>query len=133
VKALSTRALIASKDAVKRSRATLLGRLLERMAPCFRKFAYDPRDMRAICDPFDYVLFDGLTAERQVKEIVIIEVKCGVSRLSTVQGGVVQCVDQQRIRSEVWEIGDPGIPITRQLLMAHAERSRRRTRKSWTD
>jgi predicted Holliday junction resolvase-like endonuclease len=118
---------------VKRSRATLLGRLLERMAPCFRKFAYDPRDMRAICDPFDYVLFDGLTAERQVKEIVIIEVKCGVSRLSTVQGGVVQCVDQQRIRSEVWEIGDPGIPITRQLLMAHAERSRRRTRKSWTD
>lgn len=106
----------ASKDAVQRSRATLLGRLLERMAPCFRKFAYDPRDMRSICDPFDYVLFDGLTVERQVKEIVFIEVKCGTGRLSNVQRGVVQCVDQGRIHSEVWEIGSPNIPITRQLL-----------------
>jgi len=106
----------ASRDAVKRSRATLLGRMLERMAPCFRKFAYDPRDMRAICDPFDYVLFDGLTVERQVKEIVFIEVKCGRGRLSGVQRGVVQCVDQRRIHSEVWEIGDPDIPITRQML-----------------
>jgi len=106
----------ASRDAVKRSRATLLGRLLERMAPCFRKFAYDPRDMRSICDPFDYVLFDGLTVERQVKEIVFIEVKCGRGRLSGVQRGVVQAVDQRRIHSEVWEIGDPDIPITRQLL-----------------
>lgn len=106
----------ASKDAVKRSRATLLGRMLERMAPCFRKFAYDPRDMRSICDPFDYVLFDGLTVERQVKEIVFIEVKCGRGRLSAVQRGVVQCVDQRRIHSEVWEIGDPDIPITRQML-----------------
>jgi predicted Holliday junction resolvase-like endonuclease len=106
----------ASRDAVKRSRATLLGRLLERVAPCFRKFAYDPRDMRSICDPFDYVLFDGLTVERQVKEIVFIEVKCGRGRLSSIQRGVVQCVDQQKIHSEVWEIGDPDVPITRQLL-----------------
>jgi predicted Holliday junction resolvase-like endonuclease len=106
----------ASRDAVKRSRATLLGRLLERMAPCFRKFAYDPRDMRSICDPFDYVLFDGLTVERQVKEIVFIEVKCGRGRLSNVQRGVVQAVDKGRIHSEVWEIGNPDIPITKQML-----------------
>lgn len=106
----------ASRDAVKRSRATLLGRLLERMAPCFRKVAYDPRDMRSICDPFDYVLFDGLTVERQVKEIVFIEVKCGRGPLSGVQRGVVQCVDQQKVHSEVWEIGDPDVPITRQLM-----------------
>jgi predicted Holliday junction resolvase-like endonuclease len=106
----------ASRDAVQRSRATLLGTLLERIAPCFRKFAYDPRDMRSICDPFDYVLFDGLTVERQVNEIVFIEVKCGTGRLNNVQRGVVECVDQGRIHSEVWEIGSPGIPITRQLL-----------------
>jgi predicted Holliday junction resolvase-like endonuclease len=106
---------IASKDAVLRSRATLLGKLMERLAPCFRRFAYDPRDMRCICDPVDYVLFDGLTVERKVKQITFIEVKCGRSRLSSVQRSVRDVVEKGRIDTEVWEIGDPNIPITKQL------------------
>jgi predicted Holliday junction resolvase-like endonuclease len=111
------RALIrqANKEAVQRSRATLLGKLLERVAPCFRRFAYDPRDMRCICDPVDYVLFDGLSVERHVRQITFIEVKCGRSRLSSVQRSVREAVDKGRIDCEVWEIGDPGIPITKQL------------------
>jgi predicted Holliday junction resolvase-like endonuclease len=106
---------VASKDAVLRSRATLLGKLMERLAPCFRRFAYDPRDMRCICDPVDYVLFDGLTVERKVKQITFIEVKCGRSRLSSVQRSVRDVVEKGRIDTEVWEIGDPNIPITKQL------------------
>lgn len=39
------------KAAIQSSRATLLGKLMERIAPCFRTFAYDPRDMRCISDP----------------------------------------------------------------------------------
>jgi predicted Holliday junction resolvase-like endonuclease len=105
----------ANKDAVNRSRATLLGKLLERVAPCFRRFAYDPRDMRCICDPVDYVLFDGLTVERQVRQIAFIEVKCGRSRLSSVQRSVREAVQSGRVFNEVWQIGDPDIPITRQL------------------
>jgi len=105
----------ANKAAVQRSRATLLGKLLERVAPCFRRFAYDPRDMRCICDPVDYVLFDGLTVDRQVRQIVFIEVKCGRSRLSGVQRSVREVVENRRVSNEVWEIGDPDIPITRQL------------------
>lgn len=106
---------VASKDAVQRSRATLLGKLLERLAPCFRRFAYDPRDMRCICDPVDYVLFEGLTVERKVKQITFIEVKSGRSRLSSVQRSVREAVEKGRIDTEVWEIGDPDIPITKQL------------------
>jgi predicted Holliday junction resolvase-like endonuclease len=105
----------ASKAAVLRSRATLLGRLLERVAPCFRRFPYDPRDMRSICDPVDYVLFDGLTVERQVRQITFIEVKCGRSRLSSAQRSVREAVEKGRIGTEVWEIGNPDIPITKQL------------------
>ena len=105
----------AKRDAVQRSRATLLGKLLERVAPCFRKFAYDPRDMRCICDPVDYVLFDGLTTERSVREITFIEVKCGRSRLTSVQRSVREAIEKGRIRTELWEIGDPDIAITKQL------------------
>lgn len=106
----------ASKEAVQRSRATLLGRLLERLAPCFRKFSYDPRDMRSICDPYDYVLFDGLTVERQIREIAFIEIKCGRGRETSVQRSLRDAVDKRRVHAEVWEIGDPDIPITQQLL-----------------
>jgi predicted Holliday junction resolvase-like endonuclease len=56
-----------------------------------------------------------LTVEGQVKEIVLIEVKGGTGRLSNVQRYVVQSVDQGRIHSEVWEIGNPKIPIAHQL------------------
>jgi predicted Holliday junction resolvase-like endonuclease len=105
----------ASKDAVKRSRATLLGRMLERLAPCFHKFAYDPRDMRSICDPYDYVLFNGLTVERRVKDITFIEIKCGMGRETSVQRSLREAVDEKRVFAEVWEIGNPDIPITKQL------------------
>jgi predicted Holliday junction resolvase-like endonuclease len=108
----------ANKAAVQRSRATLLGRLLERIAPCFRQFSHDPRDMRCICDPVDYVLFDGLTVERQVRQITFIEVKCGRSRLSSAQRSVREAVEERRVATEVWEIGDMDIPITKQLPRA---------------
>ncbi len=104
------------KAAVTTSRATLLGKLLERLAPCLPTFSkYDPRDMRCICDPFDYVLFDGLTVQRHVKQIAFIEVKCGRSRLSSVQRSVLEAVENHKIHTEVWKIGDPDIPIAKQL------------------
>ncbi len=71
--------------------------------------------MRCICDPVDYVLFEGLTVERKVKQITFIEVKSGRSRLSSVQRSVREAVEKGRIDTEVWEIGDPDIPITKQL------------------
>ncbi len=108
------------KAAIKSSRATLLGKLMERIAPCFRTFAYDPRDMRCISDPFDYVLFDGLTIDRKVKQIAFIEVKCGRGSLSGVQRSVREVVDKHRVFTEVWTVGDPDIPITQQFSSAQS-------------
>jgi predicted Holliday junction resolvase-like endonuclease len=108
------------KAAIKTSRATLLGKLLERLAPCIPSFSeYDPRDMRALSDPFDYVLFDGLTVQRRVKQIAFIEVKCGRSRLSSVQRSVLDCVEDHKVHSEVWKIGDPHMPIEKQFSNGH--------------
>lgn len=113
------RSLIAKerKSAVQTSRATLLGKLMERIAPCFRTFAYDPRDMRCIADPFDYVLFDGLTVERRVKQIAFIEVKCGKSIMSPAQRSIREAVENHRVFAEVWNVGTPNVPITRQFRL----------------
>lgn len=110
------------RAAIKTSRATLLGKLLERLAPCIPSFSrYDPRDMRALSDPFDYVLFDGLTVHRRVKQIAFIEVKCGRSRLSSVQRSVLDCVEDHKVHSEVWKIGDPKLPIEKHFSNGHPQ------------
>lgn len=111
------------RSAIQRSRSVLLGKLLEVIAPCFRRFGHDPRDMRAVFDPIDYVLFDGLTVDRDVRRVTFIEVKCGTSRLSPVQGSIREAIQNRRIGWEVWEIGDNRIPIERQLAAARNSRS----------
>ena len=63
----------------------------------------------------DFVSFDGLTIERRVREITFIEVKCGRSRLSGVQRSIREAVENRRVHTEVWEIGNRDFPITKQL------------------
>jgi len=52
----------ARRQAIQRSRSTLLGHLFERLAPFFARFDHDPRDVRPLMNPIDYVVFDGLTS-----------------------------------------------------------------------
>jgi predicted Holliday junction resolvase-like endonuclease len=72
----TVRALLteARRQAVQRSRSTLLGHLFERLAPFFHEFDHDPRDVRPLMNPIDYVVFDGLTVNREVDRIVFVEV-----------------------------------------------------------
>ncbi len=113
---LNARIRDARRAAIMRSRSVLLGKLLECIAPCFRQFGHDPRDMRSICDPVDYVVFDGLTVDRAVQEVIFVEVKSGTSRLSSAQRSIREAVQKRRVRWEQWTIGDPKIPINRQLV-----------------
>ena len=108
----------ARHEAVQRSRSTLLGHFFERLAPFLQKFDHDPRDMRPLMNPVDYVCFDGLTAGRQVERIVFIEIKAGMSRTTPVQKSVVEAVRGGRVGTEVWQCGEMGIPISQQLLGA---------------
>jgi predicted Holliday junction resolvase-like endonuclease len=104
------------RKAVVRSRATLLGHLFERLAPFFQRFNHDPRDVRPLMNPVDYVVFDGLTVNRRVERIVFVEVKSGTSRESTAQKSIADAVRNGRIAFETWQIGKRGIPLEQQLL-----------------
>jgi predicted Holliday junction resolvase-like endonuclease len=106
----------ARQDAVLRSRATLLGKLFERLGPFLQRFNHDPRDVRAIMDPIDYVVFDGLTDKRVVDRITFVEVKAGTSTTSPTQRSIMKAVSDGRVDSEVWQFGERGIPIHQQLM-----------------
>lgn len=105
----------ARQDAVQRSRSTLLGKMFERLTPFLQRLQVDPRDMRPLLDPIDYVCFGGLTVERRVEQVTFIEVKCGMSRTSPAQRSVREAIEKGRVEFQVWEIGDPRLPIAEQL------------------
>lgn len=106
----------ARRDAVVRSRATLLGKLFERLAPSLQRFNHDPRDVRALMDPIDYIVFDGLTVNKRVDRIRFVEVKSGTSVTSSVQRSIFEAVREGRVGTEVWQFGKRGVPLEQQLL-----------------
>lgn len=89
------------RDSVDRSRATLSGQFLEKLAPRFPDFPYDPTDLRFIGTPVDYIVFDGL-ASGEVEEIVFLEVKSGRSGLSSAQRRVREAVEAGAVRWDVY-------------------------------
>lgn len=130
----TVRALVkeAKQQALQRSRSTLLGKLFERLGPFFQKFGHDPRDMRAIMDPIDYVVFNGLTMNRCVDHITFVEVKAGLGRQSTCQRSIAETVRRGNFEVETWQIGDQDLPLSHQLLRAPAGSSEKRLSNSTT-
>src|SRR3990170_4783521 len=67
-------------DAVLKSQATTLGKVVEHFIPYLPGFRYNPRDTRFLGSPIDLIVFDGLS-DGEVKEVVFLEVKTGSSGL----------------------------------------------------
>lgn len=106
----------ARQEGAQRSRSTLLGSLFERLAPFLQRFGHDPRDVRPLFNPVDYLCFDGLTTNRRVERITFVEVKSGTSTVSPTQRSIAEAISDGRVSTEVWQFGKRGIPLEQQLL-----------------
>jgi len=69
------------KDAVQRSHAVTVGKVTEHIVPYLPGFDFDPRDIRFLGSPIDFIVFDGLSSGH-VRRVVFVEVKTATSRLS---------------------------------------------------
>jgi len=82
------------------------GKVTEHLLPFFPGFPYNPRDVRFLGSPVDFVVFSGLS-EGGLEEIVFVEVKSGKSvSLSTRERMVRDCVEQKRVRYQVFKAGE---------------------------
>ena len=68
------------RDAIRGSITTLLGRVGEQIAPIYmmRELGVDPRDLRFIGTPIDFIAFKGLS-DGKPEKIIFIEVKASQS------------------------------------------------------
>lgn len=70
------------RDAIDKSQSVTMGKMTEHMVPYLPGFGFNPSDARFIGSPIDLVVFDGL-GDGCVNKIVFIEIKTGVSTLSS--------------------------------------------------
>ena len=94
-------------DAAKRSRAALLGSLMEQVGPLLPGFNYDVNDLRALWDPIDFVAFNGIGVNRKVDSITFIDIKTGDGRLKPVQKTIKDAVEAGKVHFETIERGTP--------------------------
>ena len=91
------------KDSIERSRASLGGQFSEQLAPYLPNFKYKPTECKFLGKPVDLIVFEGLD-EKEVKEIVFVEVKSGGSELNGVQRKIRDTVKEGRVRWEEYRI-----------------------------
>jgi len=94
------------EDAIRRSLATILGRVGEELAPIFifHKLGIEPKDMRHLGTPVDYVVFKGYS-QGNVEEIIFVEIKTGeTTALTSHERSVQRAIEEGRVRFEVMNI-----------------------------
>ena len=88
----------ARQDALKKSRATLGGLASEQLAPFLPNFPCNPADVRFVGKPVDFVGFPGAAEGKPIREVLIIEVKSGSSRLSERERQIKAAVESGNVR-----------------------------------
>ncbi len=87
-------------DAVTRSRNVVLGHVNEKIAPLLPNFPYFYKDLVFLWKGVDYLVLDWLS-KGDLKKIVFLEIKSGVSNLNRNEQMVKNCVNQKHVAYEV--------------------------------
>lgn len=95
----------ARDDAVKRSRSVLGGQFSEQLAPYFPDFPYSPNEIRFIGKPIDFIVFKGMD-NKDISEVVFVEVKSGKSQLSTQERKLRDVVRNKKVSWEQYNVSN---------------------------
>lgn len=79
-----------------------IGLYLEKIAPALPGFSYDCHDCRALFDPIDYIVFEGLTKKKRVESIQVIDIKTGGSQLKEHQRQIKDAIEKKRVEWQTY-------------------------------
>ena len=91
------------KDAIQRSRAVLSGHFSEQLAPFLPEFNFKPTECKFIGKPIDFIVFSGMD-NKEINEIVFVEVKSGNSKLSSTEKKVKEAIKNKKVRWEEYRV-----------------------------
>lgn len=91
------------KDAIEKSRSVLKGQFSEHLSPFEKDFPADPSECRFLGAPVDFIAFKGLN-QKEVEEIIFVEVKSGNSQLSKSERSIKKAVENKRVSFKEYRI-----------------------------
>lgn len=94
------------KEAVNKSRSVLTGKFSEQISPFFPDFPYEASESRFIGSPVDLIVFKGMN-EKDIKEIIFVEVKTGKGKLSKQEKNLKETVLKKKIKWFEYLIDSP--------------------------
>jgi predicted Holliday junction resolvase-like endonuclease len=74
-----------------------IGKVVEKIAPSLPGFPVRSGDCRALFEPIDYVVFQGISTSGRVESVLFVDVKSGKARLSGPQAQVRTAVEHGRV------------------------------------
>jgi predicted Holliday junction resolvase-like endonuclease len=78
--------------------AVNIGKILEKVAPAIKGFQYDPRDCRALFEPIDYLVFNGLSTKNgNIDSMFFVDIKTGQAGLNYHQRQIRDVVKSGRV------------------------------------
>jgi predicted Holliday junction resolvase-like endonuclease len=95
--------LLEREDAIKRSRSVLTGQFSEQLAPYLPNFPGNPSECRFIGKPVDFLLLKGLD-EKEIEEVVFVEVKTGKSQLSPIERSLKKAIEEGRVSYKLYRV-----------------------------
>jgi len=91
------------KDAIARSRSVIGGQFSENLAPYLPDFPYLPTECKFLGKPTDFIVFKGMD-EKDIKEVVFVEVKSGNSKLNSQERKLKEAIDSGNVSFEEYRI-----------------------------
>jgi len=93
------------RDAIMKSRNTIMGKLWETITPYIPKFIHNPADMRFLGSPIDYIIFDGMK-EKDIRKVIFLEVKSGNSKLNAQEKKLKEVIQNKKVKWEEFRLDD---------------------------
>jgi predicted Holliday junction resolvase-like endonuclease len=85
------------KEAILKSRAVIGGQFSEQLAPYLPDFNFLPTECKFVGKPIDFLVFKGMD-EKEINEIVFVEVKSGNSKLSSQERSLREAIEKKNVR-----------------------------------
>ena len=81
---------------VERTRKRLLPQMLMQADPIFTPLGYYPQDVKAIFDPIDFAIFDGMNKDGNVRRVVLMDEHSKDEQIQRVQSSVETAIQKGR-------------------------------------
>lgn len=86
------------------TRTVGIGKIIEKVAPAIKGFKYDRRDCRALFEPIDYIVFDGLTSKNGwVDSLFFVDIKTGKASLNEHQKQIRDAVKSGKVEWDTFK------------------------------